>query len=186
MRVIRDIVAMLPFAALFLVVYLLYRAGAIPDAAAVATVCIVLIISVIAGFLRWASLTSTALVLVACIPFFVFLFALIYANLGLQSTIDQPVLETDYLYFSVVTFTTLGYGDLAPTPHARFFAATEALLGYFILSVFVSVIVVMSQRQMEARARQAEAKRMERERRESEAARRQAEALSIKFRPGKK
>lgn len=44
-------------------------------------------------------------------------------------------------YFSVVTFTTLGYGDLAPTGWARTFAAIEAFLGSFTLALFVVVFV---------------------------------------------
>ncbi len=44
-------------------------------------------------------------------------------------------------YFSVVTFTTLGYGDLAPTGITRFFAASEAFIGSFTLALFVVVFV---------------------------------------------
>jgi hypothetical protein len=45
------------------------------------------------------------------------------------------------LYFSVVTFTTLGYGDLAPIGIARAFAALEAFMGSFTLALFVVVFV---------------------------------------------
>lgn len=45
------------------------------------------------------------------------------------------------LYFSVVTFTTLGYGDILPLGISKFFAAIEALLGGFILALFVVVFV---------------------------------------------
>ncbi|WED21330.1 ion channel [Vibrio sp. JC009] len=45
------------------------------------------------------------------------------------------------LYFSVVTFTTLGYGDIAPTGIARFIAAFEAFLGSFTMALFVVVFV---------------------------------------------
>lgn len=44
-------------------------------------------------------------------------------------------------YFSVVTFTTLGYGDLAPAGITRFFAASEAFVGSFTLALFVVVFV---------------------------------------------
>ncbi|MCP5209081.1 MAG: pentapeptide repeat-containing protein [Hahellaceae bacterium] len=44
-------------------------------------------------------------------------------------------------YFSVVTFTTLGYGDLAPTGITRLFAASEAFIGSFTLALFVVVFV---------------------------------------------
>jgi len=45
------------------------------------------------------------------------------------------------LYFSVVTFTTLGYGDLVPSHAARMIAAIEAFTGSFTMAVFVVVFV---------------------------------------------
>ncbi|MFL0808979.1 MAG: pentapeptide repeat-containing protein [Agarilytica sp.] len=45
------------------------------------------------------------------------------------------------LYFSVVTFTTVGYGDLAPVGLTRLFAAVEAFVGSFTLALFVVVFV---------------------------------------------
>lgn len=45
------------------------------------------------------------------------------------------------LYFSVVTFTTLGYGDILPMGISKLFAGIEALLGGFILALFVVVFV---------------------------------------------
>jgi len=42
------------------------------------------------------------------------------------------------LYFSVVTFTTLGYGDLQPPPGPmRLFAGTEAILGACLMALFI-------------------------------------------------
>lgn len=45
------------------------------------------------------------------------------------------------LYFSVVTFTTLGYGDLTPIGPSRLLAAAEAFAGAFTLALFVVVFV---------------------------------------------
>ncbi len=45
------------------------------------------------------------------------------------------------LYFSVVTFTTLGYGDLTPIGFSRVLAAVEAFIGSFTLALFVVVFV---------------------------------------------
>lgn len=45
------------------------------------------------------------------------------------------------LYFSVVTFTTLGYGDLTPVGFTRGLAALEAFIGSFTLALFVVVFV---------------------------------------------
>lgn len=41
------------------------------------------------------------------------------------------------LYFSVVTFTTLGFGDITPNGFGRFLAASEALLGAIMIALFV-------------------------------------------------
>ena len=44
----------------------------------------------------------------------------------------------DSLYFSVVTITTLGYGDFSPiSSSGRFIAALEALLGVILMGVFL-------------------------------------------------
>ncbi|QKE65554.1 pentapeptide repeat-containing protein [Aquipseudomonas campi] len=45
------------------------------------------------------------------------------------------------LYFSVVTFTTLGYGDITPHGLARPIAALEAFAGSFTMALFVVVFV---------------------------------------------
>jgi hypothetical protein len=45
------------------------------------------------------------------------------------------------LYYSVVTFTTLGYGDIAPLGFAKVVAALEAFTGAFSMSLFVVVFV---------------------------------------------
>lgn len=45
------------------------------------------------------------------------------------------------IYFSVVTFTTLGYGDIQPIGFSRFIAAVEAFLGSFALALYVVVFV---------------------------------------------
>ena len=43
------------------------------------------------------------------------------------------------IYFSVVTFTTLGYGDIAPLGIMRAVAGTEAFVGAFTMALFVVV-----------------------------------------------
>ncbi|MBN1872296.1 MAG: two pore domain potassium channel family protein, partial [Candidatus Omnitrophica bacterium] len=45
----------------------------------------------------------------------------------------------DYVYYSIVTFTTLGYGDIVPKPTvgARLLAGSEAFIGAFMIGLFV-------------------------------------------------
>jgi hypothetical protein len=44
------------------------------------------------------------------------------------------------IYFSGVTFATVGYGDFIPAEHTRFMALTEGLLGGFTMGLFVAVL----------------------------------------------
>ena len=46
----------------------------------------------------------------------------------------------DCLYFSVVTFTSLGYGDIAPTGNARITAGLEVFSGLFLVAILVGKI----------------------------------------------
>ena len=69
-------------------------------------------------------------------------FASVYQKLGI---LDNTGLHTavshaywDSLYYSVVTFTTLGYGDFYPRGVGRVLAGIQALTGYVILGVLAS------------------------------------------------
>lgn len=42
------------------------------------------------------------------------------------------------VYFTIVTWTTLGYGDIAPPSDLELLAAAEALLGYVFLGLIVA------------------------------------------------
>jgi voltage-gated potassium channel Kch len=76
-------------------------------------------------------------------------FAVLYAELGVGQ-VEGGVVTHDFmigLYFSVSTFTTLGYGDFVPTPEARVVASVEALSGYVLLGLIVaSAFALLSQR----------------------------------------
>ena len=45
------------------------------------------------------------------------------------------------LYYSVVTFTTLGYGEIVPQGAVRAVAAVEAFIGAFTIGLFLVVFV---------------------------------------------
>jgi len=52
--------------------------------------------------------------------------------------------EGKLLYFSLITLTTVGYGDFAPlAPPARYLAALEALIGPLYLAVIIARFVAM-------------------------------------------
>lgn len=48
------------------------------------------------------------------------------------------------IYFSVVTWTTLGYGDFQPSPPIRLVAAIEALLGYIFMGLLLGGILILA------------------------------------------
>jgi len=57
--------------------------------------------------------------------------------IGPDGPIEGNFLEA--LYFSTVTFTTLGYGDIRPEGISRLLAGTEAVVGIFTISLFIFV-----------------------------------------------
>ncbi len=87
----------------------------------------------------------SALFILLCSVFY-FLFGISDSGVVVQFNAEQASYLNikawlDCLYFSVVTFTTLGYGDLTPLGPSRFFAALEAFTGSFSLALFVVVFV---------------------------------------------
>jgi len=49
---------------------------------------------------------------------------------------------TDFIYFSFVTLTTLGYGEISPNnPLTRFFSFAEAVFGVFYMAILVASLV---------------------------------------------
>jgi hypothetical protein len=69
-------------------------------------------------------------------------YAIVYRNWGLVGS-DNIIIRdaTDCLYFSITTWTTVGYGDFVPSEKVRLWAASEALIGYFSMIIVISVIV---------------------------------------------
>lgn len=74
--------------------------------------------------------------------FCILAFAFVYGTLN---AIDSPAYPGsgikwfDYLYYSTITYTTVGYGDFIPKPYGAFrlLAACEAFLGVFLTGLFV-------------------------------------------------
>lgn len=69
-------------------------------------------------------------------------FAQKYMDLDLlKNGIPFTPTEAEAWYFSIVTFTTLGYGDYQPSIAARVWAQSEALLGYVLLGLMVALCI---------------------------------------------
>ncbi len=52
----------------------------------------------------------------------------------------------DYVYFSFVNYTSLGYGDLVPIGYIRFIAGTESLVGLVLIAWSASFTYLEMQR----------------------------------------
>lgn len=73
------------------------------------------------------------------------LFGCLYRWLGLKDTLSGAEVFGYWksFYFSIVTWTTLGYGDVIPLEDARPVAAIEALLGYVVMALLIAVVLAM-------------------------------------------
>jgi hypothetical protein len=74
----------------------------------------------------------------------ILLFAQTYRANGIYDSRTKQCKVTsfsDTLYFSIVTWTTLGYGDFQPEPGSRIYASIEALIGYIYMGLYVGVLV---------------------------------------------
>lgn len=71
------------------------------------------------------------------------------ADFGVIAHLDPLALASnwlDYVYFSFMTYTTVGYGDMVPRGPIRFIAATEALTGWVLLGWSASFTYLEMQR----------------------------------------
>ncbi len=71
------------------------------------------------------------------------------ADFGTIAHVQDPAARSewlDYVYYSFMTFTTVGYGDLIPRGPIRFIAATEALTGFVLLGWSASFTFLEMQR----------------------------------------
>lgn len=110
-------------------------------ATAILIFCLVFGVSEISGWgakwFNWASFLMGAVSLVAGS-------ARVYVQHGYTCT-GEPG-NFDSLYLSIVTFTTLGYGECLPSEKTRLFAAYEALSGMIIMGLFIAMLVAHARR----------------------------------------
>ncbi|MEE8359816.1 MAG: pentapeptide repeat-containing protein [Candidatus Omnitrophota bacterium] len=71
----------------------------------------------------------------------IFGYAYLYYFLKMVTVVSSniPLSFGDYLYYSIVTFTTLGYGEMVPkvVTAFRLIAASEAFFGAFLMGLFI-------------------------------------------------
>lgn len=80
--------------------------------------------------------------------------------------------DLDALYFTVVTLTTIGYGDFTPhTPAGKIFTMIYILLGLGVLAVFISTIAehTLEEQRQNAAARAAKRAQKSAEQKEPDA-----------------
>lgn len=72
-------------------------------------------------------------------------FSLIYRALGIRAgfELERPINALDHVYFSAVTFSTLGFGDFRPAAAARIWAALQAIYGNVHLGLIVGAIYLL-------------------------------------------
>ena len=90
-------------------------------------------------------LTSTVIVIVVLHTTQIFLWAAAYELL-----LPAGVLETfeEAVYFSFVTFTTVGFGDVVLTPGVRLLSGIEALNGIILVGWSTALLFAVVQRTM--------------------------------------
>ena len=91
------------------------------------------------AMLRKFSTTRAVANLVFATVCVIFIFAGLYGSLGLNPAEAAQGLQSR-VYFSTVTFTTLGYGDIQPSEPGRLFAAFEAFFGYCYLGFIIGFV----------------------------------------------
>ena len=87
---------------------------------------------------------SFGVVLVSATLYFLFGVRADHAMVGLdpRAGLEHNLLDLlTCIYFSIVTFTTVGFGDVVPVGLSRAVAAIEAFIGVFSISLFVVVFV---------------------------------------------
>jgi hypothetical protein len=70
-------------------------------------------------------------------------YAILYLYFGLIDGGQQVKEPITSMYFLIVTWTTVGYGDVVPSPDARLIAASEALFGIIWLAGFIGMSAVL-------------------------------------------
>ena len=68
-------------------------------------------------------------------------YAKTYKSIGILHNGELVNSGRESLYFSVVTWTTLGYGDFAPSESIRMLAASQAFIGYVSMAMLIGLFL---------------------------------------------
>ena len=135
-----------------LVCSLTRKAVAIATSAAILVVVVAAFILIALSILRDVADRNNATV-ATLIVFYLSTIIVLFANLYRWTGLIYPAGFTNdphafwtALYFSTVTWTTLGYGDVLPGVNSRGIAAAEALTGYVAMALLIALISAMIQR----------------------------------------
>ena len=93
-------------------------------------------------------------VLAFALALFLVLFAGIYLSLSASDpgNFSEPLSRIGSLYFTVVTFGTVGFGDITPTTDlGRLVASAQVILDLVFIGLIVRVILGASKRTLESR-----------------------------------
>jgi len=59
-----------------------------------------------------------------------------------QQIVGKDLSFIDSIYFSVVTITTLGYGDILPvTQVGRLIVTAQVLIGFSVISLYIAAVI---------------------------------------------
>lgn len=90
------------------------------------------------GETPWKVIVS-AVVIIFGFALYYFLLEAAAPSPAISSNAVHQLTVREAVYFSFVTFTTLGYGDYRPIPCAQPVAMCEAFIGAFMIALFVLV-----------------------------------------------
>jgi voltage-gated potassium channel len=96
-----------------------------------------------------------AVALAATVPLFLLLFASAYYVMarGTPGSFSQHLTRTDALYFTVTTFTTVGFGDITATSQtARLVVTVQMILDLLALGLGIRVFIGAVKRAREAQS----------------------------------
>jgi len=86
---------------------------------------------------------STAFILISLHVLEAFLWALLFLSAPAKSGLDS---FHDALYFSMVTFTTLGYGDITLNPGWQLLAGVEGMVGIVVFGLTTAMLFAVIQK----------------------------------------